>query len=268
MSSGARSPGKRIAYGEDPSQFGELTLPDGHAEGRRSCVIHGGFWKAAYDLSLGPAARGEPGRARLGGVEHRVPPRGQRRRRPARRSTTSPPRSTPLADLDVSRSTACIAVGHSAGGHLATWAASRGRFDQWRTRVDLTGVVSQAGRARPVGGVRRGARWRRGRGLPRSPARPVRRAGSTRCSRSRSTSRSTACTASTTTSCRSRSRGTTSRAAKAAGAQVALTEVDGRPLRGDRSAVRGLAADARRSSRDSDGARRAAHQPLGRRPRA
>ena len=38
-----------------------------------------------------------------------------------------------------------VAVGHSAGGHLATWAASRGRFDRWRTKVDLTGVVSQAG---------------------------------------------------------------------------------------------------------------------------
>ena len=38
-----------------------------------------------------------------------------------------------------------LAVGHSAGGHLATWAASRGRFARWPTKVDLTGVVSQAG---------------------------------------------------------------------------------------------------------------------------
>jgi acetyl esterase/lipase len=49
-----------------------------------------------------------------------------------------------LAEQDVPADRV-IALGHSAGGHLATWAASRGRFDQWRTRVDLTGVVSQAG---------------------------------------------------------------------------------------------------------------------------
>ncbi len=38
-----------------------------------------------------------------------------------------------------------LGLGHSAGGHLATWAASRGRFSRWPTKVDLTGVVSQAG---------------------------------------------------------------------------------------------------------------------------
>ena len=38
-----------------------------------------------------------------------------------------------------------LALGHSAGGHLATWAASRGRFTAGRTKVELTGVVSQAG---------------------------------------------------------------------------------------------------------------------------
>jgi len=38
-----------------------------------------------------------------------------------------------------------IAVGHSAGGHLATWAASRDRFPRWPAQVALSGVVSQAG---------------------------------------------------------------------------------------------------------------------------
>ena len=41
-----------IRYGDDPSQFAELTLPDGTPRGV-VVVIHGGFWKAAYDLSLG-----------------------------------------------------------------------------------------------------------------------------------------------------------------------------------------------------------------------
>jgi fermentation-respiration switch protein FrsA (DUF1100 family) len=38
-----------------------------------------------------------------------------------------------------------ITVGHSAGGHLATWAASRGRHPRWPARVEISGVVSQAG---------------------------------------------------------------------------------------------------------------------------
>ena len=41
-----------IRYGEDPSQFAELTLPTATPRGV-VVVIHGGFWKAAYDLSLG-----------------------------------------------------------------------------------------------------------------------------------------------------------------------------------------------------------------------
>ena len=43
---------KTIRYGDDPSQLVELTLPDGTPRGV-VVVIHGGFWKAAYDLSLG-----------------------------------------------------------------------------------------------------------------------------------------------------------------------------------------------------------------------
>ena len=42
----------RIGYGEDPSQFGELTLPAGRPRGV-VVVLHGGFWKAEYDLDLG-----------------------------------------------------------------------------------------------------------------------------------------------------------------------------------------------------------------------
>jgi alpha-beta hydrolase superfamily lysophospholipase len=38
-----------------------------------------------------------------------------------------------------------LTLGHSAGGHLAAWAASRGRFERWHGGVDVTGVVSQAG---------------------------------------------------------------------------------------------------------------------------
>jgi acetyl esterase/lipase len=50
-----------------------------------------------------------------------------------------------LADVDGLDTSTVITLGHSAGGHLATWAASRGRFEQWPVRVPVTGVVAQAG---------------------------------------------------------------------------------------------------------------------------
>ena len=37
-----------------------------------------------------------------------------------------------------------VTLGH-AGGHLAAWAASRGRFERWAGGVEVTAVVSQAG---------------------------------------------------------------------------------------------------------------------------
>jgi acetyl esterase/lipase len=39
-------------YGPDPAQFGELSLPGRPALGT-VVIIHGGFWQAAHDLSLG-----------------------------------------------------------------------------------------------------------------------------------------------------------------------------------------------------------------------
>ena len=38
-----------------------------------------------------------------------------------------------------------VTLGHSAGGHLATWAAARQRFDQWAGGVEVSHVLSQAG---------------------------------------------------------------------------------------------------------------------------
>ena len=40
---------ERIAYGPHPAQFGELTQGD---PDRVAVLLHGGFWRAAYDLSL------------------------------------------------------------------------------------------------------------------------------------------------------------------------------------------------------------------------
>jgi acetyl esterase/lipase len=133
---------RTTAYGGDPSQFGELTLPDGTPRGV-VVVIHGGFWKAAYDLSLGrplAASLADHGWAAWNIEYRRV---GDGGGAPATFDDVAAAIDA-LADqgLPLDR---VLALGHSAGGHLAAWAASRGRFPRWRSRVDLTGVVSQAG---------------------------------------------------------------------------------------------------------------------------
>ena len=138
---------RTISYGDDPSQYGELTLPDGTPRGV-VVVIHGGFWKAGYDLSLGrplASSLAERGWAAWNLEYRRVGPPG-----------SGGGGGTPttlddvaagidrLADLDLDTSTV-VTLGHSAGGHLATWAASRGRFARWADGVDVTAVISLAG---------------------------------------------------------------------------------------------------------------------------
>ena len=40
----------RIAYGKEPHQFGELRLPPGPGPHPVVVMVHGGFWRAKYDL--------------------------------------------------------------------------------------------------------------------------------------------------------------------------------------------------------------------------
>jgi len=125
---------RSIRYGDDPSQYGAL-----YGEGPVAVLIHGGFWKAQYGLDLMDAlaedlaARGWAAwnieYRRLGnggGVPHTLDDVG-----------AAIDRLAELDGVDLSR---VVAIGHSAGGHLAAWAATREG-----ARVTLTGVVSQAG---------------------------------------------------------------------------------------------------------------------------
>jgi len=43
----------RVAYGSDPNQFGEIRLPKDQGQGPFPVVVnlHGGYWRAQYDLS-------------------------------------------------------------------------------------------------------------------------------------------------------------------------------------------------------------------------
>jgi len=132
----------RTTYGDDPSQFGDLYLPAGEPRGV-VVVIHGGFWLDAYDLSLGaPLATSlaDQGWAAWNLEYRRV---GSGGGAPATFDDIDAGIDA-LAGLGLDTSTV-VALGHSAGGHLAAWAAARGRYDEWRGRVPVTHVVSQAG---------------------------------------------------------------------------------------------------------------------------
>lgn len=152
----------RHTYGEDPSQYGELFLPAAKPRGV-VIVIHGGFWRSEYSAqALGSplaAALAEQGWAawnleyrRVGGAP------GGGGGAPATFDDVAAGIDK-LAELDLDVSTV-VALGHSAGGHLAAWAAARGRHG-WTEKVAVTQVISQAGvldlRAADADGLGNGA---------------------------------------------------------------------------------------------------------------
>ena len=137
-------------YGRARCQFGELFLPPGEGSFPIAVVLHGGFWKAQYGRKLmralcaDLAARGWA----AWNVEYR---------RLGRLSGGGYPRTLDdvaaavdhLADLPAHKEgqspfrfdrTRVVAIGHSAGGQLAAWLATRER-----PRVAVSGVVAQAG---------------------------------------------------------------------------------------------------------------------------
>jgi len=129
---------QKITYGTDPSQFGELARVDGTAKGV-VVVIHGGFWRSAYNLSLG-----RPLAASL--VEHGWDAFNLEYRRVGNGGgwpmtfedvSAGIDALAGVNGLDVSK---VITLGHSAGGHLAVLAAGRAT-----PGVPVTAAISQAG---------------------------------------------------------------------------------------------------------------------------
>lgn len=133
-------------YGPDQAQYGELWLPDGPAAGT-VVIVHGGFWRARYDLSYGrPLAADLVARGYAAwNLEYRRSFAGGGW--PATFHDMAAGIDL-LAELPVD-SSHVVAVGHSAGGHLAVWAAGRAKLPPGAPgaapRVTLRGAVSQAG---------------------------------------------------------------------------------------------------------------------------
>lgn len=132
----------KFKYGPDEAQFGELYLPVKPPRGT-ICLFHGGFWRMPYDLSQMAAVAGDLSAAgyvvwnleyrRIGapgggfpgsledaaaGIDHLATLAGE------------------FGQIDLHR---VVAVGHSAGGHLALWAAGL-----TNRRVTLAGAAGLA----------------------------------------------------------------------------------------------------------------------------
>jgi acetyl esterase/lipase len=138
-------------YGTDPAQFLELTLPAGEAAAPVVVVLHGGFWRARYGIELARplaadlAARGWAAVA----VEYRRVGAGggwPETLEDVAAALDALPDVSGVEGLDL---TDVTVVGHSAGGHLAAWAAGRGRLPAGAPgaapRVAVTAAVLQAG---------------------------------------------------------------------------------------------------------------------------
>lgn len=140
--------GTRIGYGADPNQFGELYLPPTPGPHAVLIYIHGGFWRARYDLTHARAlchAIAAAGCAvwsleyrRVGQSGGGYPGTLDDVRAGARRLAQIP-------GLDLAR---VVLAGHSAGGHLALWLAAQEELEL-RAVIALA-AVSDLRRARAL----------------------------------------------------------------------------------------------------------------------
>lgn len=145
----------KVAYGSDPSQFAELHLPTMRVVGGVVVIIHGGYWKSNYGYELGTplavdfAARGIP----AWNLEYRRRGNGGGWPETLEDVAAGIDRLAAIAEEYALNTSRLVALGHSAGGHLAVWAAGRdtlpsgapGAAVDSPSYLPLTAVVSQSG---------------------------------------------------------------------------------------------------------------------------
>jgi acetyl esterase/lipase len=154
----------KYQYGDDASQWGELFLPELPGGGEHPgvvVVIHGGYWRSQYGAELGePLAKDLAAHGMAAwNLEYRRAGNGGGWPNTVIDVLAGIDK---LHDLVIKHSLnlgPVVALGHSAGGHLAAWAAGRGKLAQLglpdadrqiprtsdASAVHLTGVVSQSG---------------------------------------------------------------------------------------------------------------------------
>ncbi len=169
----APPPQRSVRYGPGPEHVIDLWLPPAWPDQGRApliVLVHGGFWRPAYDRShLGPMA----GALAAAGYVVAVPE--YRRAGMAEEGWTGTfddiaaalDQAGPLAAEHGADPGRLTWAGHSAGGHLALWAAARPGLpagSAWRAPCPASHVVSLAG----CNSLRRCAEWNLGGGAARN----------------------------------------------------------------------------------------------------
>ena len=154
----SRTPPKadlRLPYGEGPDQFGDLWLP-ALQRGKRAPVVvflHGGWWKAEYDLGYAGflcAALKAAGVA-VWSLEYRRVGDGGGWPATMQDVAMGFDHLAKLAEVYPLDLQHVVASGHSAGGHLAFWLAARHHVPESSPlakpspKVAMMGVVALAG---------------------------------------------------------------------------------------------------------------------------
>lgn len=154
----------RISYGDAPRQVLDLAVPDAATTSAPVPVVvlvHGGFWRAAYDLRLMQPL--VPGLLERGWAVANIEYRSVGNRDAGWPGTFDDAAAAidalvgADAHLDLGR---VVTVGHSAGGHLALWLAARHRLPGDAPgadpRIRPIGAVGQAAVADLIGGAQLG----------------------------------------------------------------------------------------------------------------
>jgi acetyl esterase/lipase len=144
--------GLRISYGSDPNQFGDLRVPAGPGPHPVVVVVHGGWWLGLHGLTYAGHMSealtadgyatwnieyrriGQPGGGFPGTLEDVTAALNALRA------------LAPEYHLDLSR---IVVTGHSAGGHIAAWLASK----HAQRALDRFGDAPAIAGAVPVSGV-------------------------------------------------------------------------------------------------------------------
>ena len=147
-------PTRTIAYGDDPNQVADLWLPAGKGPFPAVVMIHGGCWQAAITNRSYMNYAADDLRKRgiaVWNIEYRaVDQAGGGYPGTFRDVGAAIDRLAIEAPHDGVSMKRLVVVGHSAGGHLALWAAARYKLPKgsplhWAAPQPIAGVVDIAG---------------------------------------------------------------------------------------------------------------------------